>query len=105
MRLRKVKQYVTDSQTPEEGEEGAQSTFLLPPQRKQIGFGWSRARPYWPSGGPVSDTDAGSTKHQAGPTALSLSHSLGFPSRWTHRHLPRVAAGVLTPSVTKSNLV
>lgn len=43
--------------------------------------GWSRARPHWPPEGPVSNLDAGNTKHQAGPTVLSLSHSLEFPSR------------------------
>lgn len=67
--------------------------------------GWTRARPPGPSGGPVSDADAGRTKHQAGPTILSLSHSLGFLNRRTHRHLPRAAAGELAPSFTKSSLV
>lgn len=41
--------------------------------------------------------DAGRTKHQAGPTTLSLSHSLRFPSRRTHRHLPKAAAGAWPP--------
>ena len=40
-----------------------------------------RARPHWPPEGPVSNLDAGNTKHQASPTVLSLSHSLEFPSR------------------------
>lgn len=61
--------------------------------------GWTRARPHCPSGGPISNPDAESTKHQAGPAALSLSHSIGFPSRRTHRHLPRTAAGVPVPSL------
>lgn len=68
--------------------------------------GWPIARPHWPSGGSVSDPEAGRTKHPAGPTALSLSHSLGFPSRRTHRHLPRLAAGMLPTSLrTKLSLV
>lgn len=67
--------------------------------------GWARARTHCPLGGPVSGPDAGRTKHQVGATILSLSHSLEFPSRRTHRHLPSIAAGVPAPSFTKSGLV
>lgn len=77
-------------------EEGAQSTLFPPSLCKQSAW-LDEGQDSLPHGGLVSGPDAGRTKHQAGPIALSLSHSLGFPSWRTHRHLPRAAAGASAP--------